>query len=202
VWPDGAVESRPIKGTRPRSVDPEADERLRRDLATNEKDRAENLMIVDLVRNDLGRCAVVGSVHVPRLFDVETYATVHQLVSTVRARLRPECSAVSCIRAAFPGGSMTGAPKVRTMQIIDHLEGGARGIYSGALGYLSLTGAVDLGMVIRTLVVAGDRLSFGTGGAIVALSDPGTEFDETAVKATAILRLLGVRFADPVPAAP
>jgi para-aminobenzoate synthetase len=202
VWPDGAVESRPIKGTRPRSVDPEADERLRRDLATNEKDRAENLMIVDLVRNDLGRCAHVGSVHVPRLFHVETYATVHQLVSTVRASLRPGCSAVSCIRAAFPGGSMTGAPKVRTMQIIDGLEGGARGVYSGALGYLSLTGAADLGMVIRTLVMSGDRLSFGTGGAIVALSDPSTEFDETAVKATAILRLLGACFPDPVPAAP
>jgi para-aminobenzoate synthetase len=202
VWPDGAVESRPIKGTRPRSGDPDADRRLRRDLATSEKDRAENLMIVDLVRNDLGRCAEVGSVHVPRLFDVETYATVHQLVSTVRARLRPGCSAVSCIRAAFPGGSMTGAPKVRTMQIIDHQEGGARGVYSGALGYLSLTGAADLGMVIRTLVVAGDDLSFGTGGAIVALSDPAAEFDETAVKAAAILRLLGVRFPDPVPAAP
>ena len=202
VWPGGEVESRPIKGTRPRSADPEADQRLLRDLATSEKDRAENLMIVDLVRNDLGRCAEVGSVHVPRLFDVETYATVHQLVSTVRARLRPGCSAISCIRAAFPGGSMTGAPKVRTMQIIDHLEGGARGVYSGALGYLSLTGAADLGMVIRTLVAAWDRLSFGTGGAVVALSDPDAEFDETAVKATAVLRLLGVRFPDPVPAAP
>jgi para-aminobenzoate synthetase len=195
---DGVAESKPIKGTRPRSADPAEDERLRRDLATNAKDRAENLMIVDLVRNDLGTCAEVGSVQVPKLFDVESYATVHQLVSTVRARLRPDRSAVSCVRAAFPGGSMTGAPKIRTMEIIDELEEGPRGVYSGALGYFSLSGAADFSMVIRTLVADADadEVEFGVGGAIISLSDPAAEFTETAVKATPMLRLLGTRFPD------
>jgi para-aminobenzoate synthetase len=194
VGTDGRVQSRPIKGTRPRSDSPEQDERLRRELAGSVKDRAENLMIVDLVRNDLARCSEVGSVRVDRLFDVETYATVHQLVSTVSARLRPDCSSVRCVRAAFPGGSMTGAPKVRTMRIIDGLEGGPRGVYSGALGYFSLSGAVDLSIVIRTVVAVPGRVEFGIGGAVTVLSDADEEFEETAVKAAALLGLLGVGF--------
>ncbi|GAA2780577.1 aminodeoxychorismate synthase component I [Saccharopolyspora taberi] len=190
------VESKPIKGTRPRSADPVEDERLRQELATNEKDQAENLMIVDLVRNDLGRTAEIGSVKVDKLFDVETYARVHQLVSTVRATLRTDRSPVACVRSSFPGGSMTGAPKIRTMEIIDEFEAGPRGVYSGAIGYFSLSGAADFSIVIRTLTTTPNGAHFGVGGAIIALSDPDAEYEETAVKSEAMLRLLATTFPD------
>ncbi|MER5733434.1 aminodeoxychorismate synthase component I [Streptomyces sp. NPDC002138] len=188
IGTDRTAESKPIKGTRPRGATPAEDEALRQDLLGNEKDRAENLMIVDLIRNDLNIVAEVGSVHVPKLFHVETYAPVHQLVSTVRGTLRDGESAVTAVRAAFPGGSMTGAPKVRTMEIIDRLEEGARGVYSGSLGWFALSGAADLNIVIRTLVATDDRVTFGVGGAVIALSDADEEFEETVVKSRAMVQ--------------
>jgi para-aminobenzoate synthetase len=194
IGTDGAVESKPIKGTRPRSSFASEDERLRTELANDPKDRAENLMIVDLVRHDLSQCAEVGSVRADSLFEVESYTTVHQLVSTVRAKLRPDRSAVDCVRTAFPPGSMTGAPKIRTMQIIDRLEEGPRGIYSGGLGYFSLNGAADFSVVIRTITMTQNEVSFGTGGAITTLSDPDAEFEETAVKTAPLLNLFHIEF--------
>jgi para-aminobenzoate synthetase len=184
------VESKPIKGTRPRGATLADDIALHDDLATNAKDQAENLMIVDLIRNDLNRVCEIGTVHVPKLFDVETYAPVHQLVSTIRGTLRPDASAVDCVRETFPGGSMTGAPKLRTMQIIDRLEDGPRGFYSGALGWFGLSGAADLSIVIRTLTATKHQVSFGVGGAVVALSDAEEEFEETVVKSRAMVTAL------------
>lgn len=191
IGADGRVESKPIKGTRPRGATPAEDEVIKAELAASVKDRSENLMIVDLVRHDLGRTAELGSVQVDTLFGIESYATVHQMVSTVSSRLAEDASPVACVRAAFPPGSMTGAPKLRTMAIIDELEAGPRGVYSGAVGYFSLGGAVDLSVVIRTLVVQGETLRYGVGGAIVALSDSEEEYVETVVKAAPVLRLLG-----------
>ncbi|MGO7733212.1 hypothetical protein ELG72_37710 [Rhizobium leguminosarum] len=179
----GEMEARPIKGTTRRFADPRADEEARALLKSAPAFFSENLMIVDLLRNDLARCAIPGSVSVPSLMEVESYATVHQLVSTIRGEAAR--GSAECLAACFPGGSMTGAPKRRTLEIINELEQTYRGIYSGAIGYLSLNKAVDLNIVIRTLVMTGQRCEIGVGGAITQLSDPVQEYDEMLLKALA-----------------
>ena len=184
------VETRPMKGTRPRGAAPDDDARLAAELLASEKDRAENVMIVDLERNDIGRVCEFGSVHVPELFALESYATVYQLVSTVRGHLRPNASSLDCLRACFPGGSITGAPKVRSMEIIEELEPTRRGIYTGAIGYLCFSGDMDVNIVIRTLVIKDGIAHFQVGGGIVADSDPEGEYQETVDKARALARAL------------
>ena len=186
----GRVETRPIKGTRPRGVGPEHDAALGLALTASGKDRAENLMIVDLLRNDLSRVCAPGSVHVPELFALEHYATVHHLVSTVVGDLAPGEDALSLLRAAFPGGSITGAPKVRAMEVIAELEPSERGVYCGAIGYWSLTGALDCSIAIRTAVSHAGRVYFSAGGGIVADSDPEQEYRETLDKARGMIDAL------------
>ncbi|HET6673377.1 MAG TPA: anthranilate synthase component I family protein [Agromyces sp.] len=191
VSADGLVSTKPMKGTRPRGASAARDAALRRELIESDKERAENLMIVDLMRNDLGRIAELGTVSVPSLLEVEEYAHVHQLVSTVQARLRHPLTALDVVRAAFPAGSMTGAPKRSAMTILHALEGGPRGVYSGAFGYLAVDGSADLAMVIRSIVITPSGASIGTGGGITALSVADEEIEETRVKARALLAVLG-----------
>jgi anthranilate/para-aminobenzoate synthase component I len=191
VEPDGTVATKPMKGTRPRAADPAADAALRAELHASEKERAENLMIVDLMRNDLGRIAELGTVRVPHLLEVEEYPHVHQLVSTVTARLRHPLTALDAVRSAFPAGSMTGAPKLSAMTILHGLERGPRGVYSGAFGCLGADGTADLAMVIRSIVVTPEGASIGTGGGITALSQPDEEIEETRVKARALIAARG-----------
>ncbi len=192
VSPDGIVTTSPIKGTRPRGQTEAGDWRLRTELEASDKERAENVMIVDLMRNDIARVSKPGSVNVTKLLAVESYAQVHQLVSTVRGELRDGLNGVDAIRACFPAGSMTGAPKLAATEILDGLENRARGIYSGVFGYVGLDGAVDLAMVIRSIIIDSAGSTVGTGGGITALSVPQEELAEAKLKAAALLTVLGV----------
>ena len=187
---DGVVETRPIKGTRKRGETPEEDEALRRELEQSEKDKSELLMIVDLERNDLNRVCRPGSVEVTELFTVETYATVFHLVSNIRGELAQGSDVTDLLRAAFPGGSITGAPKYRAMEIIDELEHGKRGLYTGSIGYLTLDGDCDLNIVIRTALHRDGRYHLGVGGGITSESDLEFEYEETLQKAKAVLEAL------------
>jgi len=189
--PDGRVETSPIKGTRPRGADGASDAALRAELTSAAKDRAEHVMIVDLERNDLGRICEIGSVRIEDLMRVVELPTVFHLVSTVSGRLRPDVSLVELLRATFPGGSITGAPKRRAMEIIDELEPVRRGIYTGATGWFGAAGDLDLAVAIRTATVADGRLSLFVGGGIVVDSDPAAEFAETEVKARAFQDIQG-----------
>ncbi|MDD2914305.1 MAG: aminodeoxychorismate synthase component I [Gallionella sp.] len=187
---NGKVTTKPIKGTRPRGSGALQDRQLADELRGHPKDRAENLMIVDLLRNDLGRNCVPGSVHVPKLFEVESFANVHHLVSTVEGHLAAGRDAMDVLRDCFPGGSVTGAPKLRAMQIIEQLEPDRRGVYCGVIGYAGFDGNMDSNIAIRTMVYGNDQIDCWAGGGIVADSDMAAEYQETLYKASAMLELL------------
>ena len=186
----GRVQTRPIKGTAPRLADPAADRHMAEWLAASDKDRAENLMIVDLLRNDLGKVCATGSLAVTGLFEIESFARVHHLVSTIEGRLASDEDALSLLRACFPGGSITGAPKLRAMQIIEELEGRRRGVYCGAIGYIGFDASMDTNIAIRTLVIRHNRLRFWSGGGIVFDSKVDAEYQESLDKVAAIFEML------------
>lgn len=190
------VETRPIKGTRPRGRSQEADLALCYDLLQNEKDKAEHVMIVDVLRNDISRVCEYGSVRVPILFKLETHPTVHHLVSIITGQMREDCTAADLLHACFPGGSITGAPKVRAMEIIAELEPVNRGVYCGAIGYISFSGAMDTSIAIRTVTIRNGTAYFSAGGGIVADSDPEAEYQESLDKAKALIQALN-RFNNP-----
>lgn len=187
----GQVTTSPIKGTRPRGNTRKDDDLLASELLSSDKDRAENLMIVDLLRNDLGKNCTYGSIRVPELFKVQHFPTVHHLVSTITGKLRSDRHALDLLRGCFPGGSITGAPKQRAMQIIDELEPDRRGVYCGSIGYISADGNMDTNIVIRTMIMKEGKIGFHAGGGIVADSDPESEYRETLDKASAFMKLLG-----------
>ncbi|MBQ0819511.1 MULTISPECIES: aminodeoxychorismate synthase component I [Microvirga] len=193
--PDGHVETRPIKGTRRRDPNPTRDAALALELTHSAKDRAENTMIVDLMRNDLGRVCTLGSIHVPQLCGLETFASVHHLVSAVQGKLRPEFGLVDLLRASFPGGSITGAPKIRAMEIIAELESAPRGVYCGSIAWIGFDGAMDSNIAIRTLTCAGDTILAQAGGGITADSCPELEFKEAMVKLRPLLQAVAGRAA-------
>nr|WP_092996322.1 aminodeoxychorismate synthase component I [Thiohalomonas denitrificans] len=186
----GSVETRPIKGTRPRHEEAGRDRQLAAELGESPKDRAENVMIVDLLRNDLGKSCATGSIRVPELFKVESFASVHHLVSSVTGRLAPEKDALDLLEGCFPGGSITGAPKRRAMEIIEELEPEPRGLYCGSIGYIGFDGAMDTNIAIRTLVHSDGEIRFAAGGGIVMDSDPEAEYQESFDKAARLLALL------------
>jgi anthranilate synthase component 1 len=189
---DSQVETRPIAGTHPRSHDPAEDETLRQALISSQKERAEHIMLIDLERNDLGRICQPGSVEVNELMAVRSYAHVHHIESNVRGRLRTGVTPAAVLRALFPGGTITGCPKVRTMQIIRELEASPRDAYTGSMGYINRDGSLDMNILIRTFMLKGERLSFKAGAGIVADSDPQRELNETRVKAKGLLNALGI----------
>lgn len=185
-----SVEARPIKGTAPRGYDTQSDEALKRDLSVSEKDRAENIMIVDLMRNDLSKVCSPHTVKVPSLCVVESYQTVHHLVSVVTGQLKNDLDAVDLIVATFPGGSITGAPKIRAMEIIAELEPINRGPYCGSIGYIAFNGDMDLSIVIRTFAIKDNEITFQVGGAITMDSDAQAEYQESLTKAKAMINTL------------
>jgi anthranilate synthase component 1 len=187
----GEVQSRPIAGTHPRGEDDETDRDLSRKMLAHPKERAEHIMLIDLERNDLGRVCQTGTVEVDELMVVETYEHVHHIVSNVRGRLRDDVTPVDVIRAVFPGGTITGCPKVRCMEIIAELEQHGRSFYTGSFGYLGIDGSMDLNILIRSMLLSGKQISFRTGAGIVADSMPDKELEETEDKARGLLRALG-----------